>query len=191
MHRSHIHGPPPVSEPNPVRIRPARAAEAASIGALSVFAYMHGGHLQADDSYAATLRDVASRLAQTFVAVDAGDRVIGAVTICTFGDDHAELASPSEGEFRFLAIDPGSWGRGVGTALVAFAEGNLHARGFDTVVIRVISLNTRAQRLYERLGYLRTPERDVVIGSSQTACGVSDVTLQAYRKDLALSPTDA
>ena len=75
-----------------MRIRPARAAEATTIGELSVLAYTQGGHLQADDSYASTLRNVASRLAQTFVAVDDDDRVIGAVTVCHFGDDHAELA---------------------------------------------------------------------------------------------------
>ena len=174
-----------------MRIRPARAAEATTIGELSVLAYTQGGHLQADDSYASTLRNVASRLAQTFVAVDDDDRVIGAVTVCQFGDDHAELAVPGEGEFRFLAIDPDSWGHGIGATLVEFAEGRLRSGGIDTVVIRVISLNVRAKALYEHLGYQRIPERDVVIGSSQTACGVSDVTLQAYRKDLRLNPVDA
>lgn len=175
----------------PISIRPARSAEATYIGELSVVAYTQGGHLQADDSYAATLRDVASRLAQTFVAVDDDDRVIGAVTVCHFGDEHAELAARGEGEFRFLAIEPGSWGRGIGTALVEFAEDRLRSRGIDTVVIRVISLNTRAQALYEHRGYQRLPERDVIIGSSHTACGVSDVTLLAYAKDLHLSATDA
>lgn len=174
-----------------MRIRPARVAEAATIGELSVVAYTQGGHLQAEDSYAATLRNVASRLAQTFVAVDEDDRVIGAVTVCHFGDDHAELAAPGEGEFRFLAIDPRSWGHGIGTALVEFAEELLRSRGIGTVVIRVISLNSRAQALYEHRGYQRIPERDVVIGSSQTACGVSDVTLLAYEKGLGLNPTGA
>jgi ribosomal protein S18 acetylase RimI-like enzyme len=52
-----------------------------------------------------------------------------------------------------LRVLPVLYGKGVGTRLVAAAEGVLRDRGFDLAEIGVETENTGARRLYERLGY--------------------------------------
>lgn len=141
-------------------IRPIHGDEAQSVGDLLVTAYVTGGHLDADSAYTHTLLDVGSRLDYTLVAEEAG-RVVGTVCFCPpDGSSPAVLSEDGEYEFRFLAIEPDVWGRGVGQALVAECEARAVAAGAERMVISVISLNERALTFYAQLGYVRLPERD-------------------------------
>ena len=139
----------------------AAPADFELIGGLCVRAYSAGGHLQPGDSYAEVLSNVADRAALARVVVARVDDVIaGTVTICEPGSPYAELSSPGELEFRFLAVEPSCWGQGIGEALVAECE--LHARdaGARRMVICVIDINEGGHRFYQRLHYIRCPERD-------------------------------
>jgi GNAT superfamily N-acetyltransferase len=147
----------------PVEIRAARPDEHDAAGALCVRAYIAGGHLDPADPYADTLRDVAARASTTELLVAIRDgAMVGTVTICPPGSPWAEFSRPGEFEFRFLAVEPESWGSGVAPALVAACEACARAIGAPTIVIGVIERNVAGHRLYTRLGFERCPERDWV-----------------------------
>ena len=130
------------------------------MGQLLVTAYVTGGHLDADSAYTHALLDVGSRLDYTLVAEEGG-RVVGTVCLCPpDGISPAVLSEDGEYEFRFLAIEPDAWGRGVGQALVAECESRAVEYGVERMVISVINLNERALAFYALQGYVRLPERD-------------------------------
>ena len=51
-----------------------------------------------------------------------------------------------------------SWGQGVGSALLAYAEQEIAARGMATAHLSVIASNARAIAFYERRGWQRLRE---------------------------------
>ena len=143
-------------------IRAARAQEYAAVGELTARVYLDAGFVAAGHPYEPVLKDAAGRArkAELLVAVD-GDRVVGSVTFAAGGSPYADTAEgPDEADFRMLVVDPAARGRGVGEALVRACA----ARARDTGA-RVLRLSTQpdmhaARRLYERLGFVRTPELD-------------------------------
>ncbi|MHC0431684.1 GNAT family N-acetyltransferase [Streptomyces sp. O3] len=149
-------------------IRPARAEEYEALGELTGQAYLRGGHLDLndDDGYLNTLRDVAGRAArgEVLVAVDQqapeGAAPLGGVTFVLAGSPLADIARPGEAEFRMLAVDPAARGRGVGEALVRACLARAEAAGCTGMVLSTQPSMRTAHRLYERLGFARTPDRD-------------------------------
>jgi ribosomal protein S18 acetylase RimI-like enzyme len=159
----------------PVEIRAARLDEQEVAGDLCVRAYIEGGHLDPADPYAETLRDVAARASTTELLVAVRDgAIVGTVTICPPESPWAEFCRPGEFEFRFLAVEPESWGSGVAPSLVDACEERARDIGASTIVIGVIEHNAAGHRLYARLGFERCPERDWV--------PVPHVNLWAYRR---------
>ena len=73
------------------------------------------------------------------------------------------------GEVRSLYLDPTVVGRGLGSVLLAAAEGLLRDAGFTAAVLWVVDGNAPARRFYERLGWVadgatkRTPVDDEVL----------------------------
>jgi ribosomal protein S18 acetylase RimI-like enzyme len=67
----------------------------------------------------------------------------------------------SMGEWRLLDLSlvPRARGRGVGTALLRWVQGDAVAAGADAVDLHVEVTNTAASRLYLRLGFRRSPSR--------------------------------
>ena len=145
-----------------MEIRAARPEEYDGIGELTVTAYaaILGSRLSAD--YAAELRAVAQRAsaAEVLVAVEPDGTVLGSVTNAPDGGPYAEVARSGEAEFRMLAVDASARGRGVGQALVEHCLAVARSRGRDRMVLSTTSWMTTAHRLYERLGFRRTPDRD-------------------------------
>lgn len=146
-------------------IRAARPDEYADLGEITARAYLDDGLLDfgADDPYLETLRDVAARAAgsEVLVAVDADGTVVGGVAYAAGGSAWANIAGDGEAEFRMLAVATAARGRSVGEALVrACLE---RARGTEGCVRMCLSTHKAmlgAHRIYERLGFVRTPERD-------------------------------
>ncbi|MBB3661512.1 ribosomal protein S18 acetylase RimI-like enzyme [Prauserella sediminis] len=145
-----------------IRVRIAEPEEYAAIGELTVEAYTAGGHLADDVGYDAALRDVAGRAATADVLVATGGdgAVLGSVTVVEAGTPKAEVARAGELEFRMLAVSPDAQGRGVGEALTRAVVDIARVRRISRVVLSSRDRMTTAHRLYERLGFTRTPERD-------------------------------
>ena len=107
---------------SPLLIRNAQPAEYGRVGDLTIAAYaaLPVDHLWG--GYADEIRDVAGRAAaaDVLVAVDTeADTVAGAVTLVTDPTSPwLEWTEPGEVQFRLLAVDPETRGRGVGEALV-------------------------------------------------------------------------
>ncbi len=142
-------------------IRRARPEEFAAAGALTVRAYVAGGHLDGDEDYIAVLRDASARAerATLLVAVE-GDSVVGTATFAVHGSGWTEAAEPGEAELRMLAVAPERSGTGVGRALVEAVLADARARGVDRIVLFSQESMTRAQGMYRRSGFVRRPEHD-------------------------------
>ncbi|MQY03405.1 GNAT family N-acetyltransferase [Actinomadura macrotermitis] len=144
-----------------VVVREARAADYAKVGELTVEVYVHSGLIDAASGYVATLRDAADRAAKAelLVAELAGD-LVGAVAYCPPGSPYAELAGPGEGEFRMLAVLGRARGQGVGRALVQACADRARAAGLRGLRLSTQRNMVDAHRMYERMGFVRTPDRD-------------------------------
>ncbi len=143
-----------------MRLRRLREGEADVVGALTVAAY-EPFLLGAEDLYRERLADVArrDREAEVWVAVE-GDALLGNVTVCPPGSPWCEIAGDGEGEFRMLAVSPAAQGRGVGRALAELVVERFRRDGARAVVLSSLHDMAGAHRLYERLGFVRAPDRD-------------------------------
>ena len=142
-------------------VRRPTEAELDAVGRITVEAYRDDGLIDAGDDYLTELADAARRHreAEVWVAGD-GEEVRGSVTFCRPGTPFAALARDNEGEFRMLAVARAARRRGVAEALVARIVDPARELGHDEVVICSMPESSTAQRLNERLGYRRLPERD-------------------------------
>ncbi len=138
--------------------------ELAAVGALTVAAYTADGYLRgAEDGYAEHLRAAGDRAreAELAVAVDETDgSLLGTVTYVRAGTPWAEVSKPGQAEFRMLAVAPEARGRGVGAALTGWCLDRARAEGCTGIVLSTLPMMHAAHRLYERLGFVRTPELD-------------------------------
>ena len=162
-----------------VGIRVAREHEIDAVGRLTVAAYAADGRITADHPYATHLADAGARLrdAVLLVATSPGGELVGTVTLVPPESSIAEMCRPSEMEVRMLAVAPASRGRGVGEALARACIEVARERGCERVILSSGTWMTVAHRLYERLGFVRVPERD---WSPRV-----DVSLLAYELPLA------
>lgn len=144
----------------PTRIRRALSTDHDAVADLTASVYRGEGFSSAD--YEPSLRDVTSRAASAtvLVAVDDADRVLGAVTAATRGGEWAEQAARGEAVIRMLAVARDARGSGAGEALVRACLAQ--ARADSCSIVRLSSQEDMraAHRLYERLGFTRTPSLD-------------------------------
>src|SRR5215468_8547289 len=131
-------------------IREAAPEEMAVVGEIRIAAYVAGGSMSADSSYAATLRELGA---------DGKDLVLVAVIP---GDDglSGRVAGPCEAEVRALAVGPRAQGSGVGAELLARLIERAGETGTRQLVLCTLPDMQAARRLYERAGFKRRPERD-------------------------------
>ncbi len=140
-------------------VRPAVPQEHAPIGELTASTYLSEG--LCDDDYAEHLRDVSTRAAHATVLVALiDDELAGSLTVATRGGPYAEGHDPGTAVIRMLVTAPAFRGRGVGAALVERAI--TCAREDRCSVVRLSTQESMkaAHRVYERLGFTRTPARD-------------------------------
>lgn len=165
-------------------IRPAHEDELAAVGRLTVDAYVVDGFVSADGEYAAQLRDAEPRAreAELYVALGENGELVGTVTYCPAGSAYQELAGPGEGEFRMLAVAPEARGSGVAEAMVRMCVERSEELGYDAVVLSSMASQRQAHRLYERVGFRRTPDLDWRPRP--------DVELLAFRLDLSRARAD-
>jgi len=146
-----------------VKLRRATSWDYAIAGELTVEAYAEFTAGPAD-SYIEHLRDAETRdrEAELWVATpdDREDLVLGCVTVCPPGSPWREISRDDEGEFRMLAVAPAVRGRGVGEALVRMCVDRFRSEGARAVVLCTLKEMVAARELYERLGFVRLPERD-------------------------------
>ena len=143
-----------------LHITPCEPADYDAIDHLTARAYAPGG-FAADDPYFIEILNVAQRAQQALVLVARQNSVpVGTLTCALPGSSWQEIARADEAELRILAVAPEQQRHGIGSALVrASIE---HARHADctALVLSSAAWMTAAHRLYQRLGFRHTPERD-------------------------------
>lgn len=146
-----------------VTIRLAREDELAAVGELTIGAYRADDFVaEVTGPYALKLTDARARAeeAELLVAVDGAGTVLGTVTIALAGTPWAQVAAVDELEFRMLAVSPAARGRGVGEALTRRVIERAEELGLRAVALSSSQNMLVAHRLYERLGFRRSPEAD-------------------------------
>lgn len=120
------------------------------------------GHLPVSEERAAFEADTSGRAAsgEVLLAVESDGRIIGSASVLRALTPYARVARPGEAEMRLLAVDPDAQGRGVGAALMRAALETALGWGAEALVLDTGRENLAAQRLYERLGFERVPERE-------------------------------
>jgi predicted N-acetyltransferase YhbS len=145
-------------------IREARPEDYAAIGNLTVEAYAAISPHAMGGNYDEELRDVAARVKEcvVFVAVD-GDEVIGSVTYVP-GPHTAfsEFDDEDAAGIRMLAVSVARQGAGAGAALTAACIDRARADGRRQIVLHSTDRMTVARAMYERRGFVRTVDRDVI-----------------------------
>lgn len=129
------------------------------MGELTVEAYSRDGFVKGE--YAMTLRAAADRAAKAelWVAADSSG-LLGTVTYCPVGSVYREIGRDDEGEFRMLGVAGRARGLGIGTALTERCIARTRELGQQRIVMSSADYMTSAHRIYERLGFVRLPERD-------------------------------
>ena len=145
-----------------VTIREARSDELEAVGALTVDAYVADGRITVDDPYTERLRDAAARArdAALLVAIAPDGTLLGTATYVPPGTPFAELGAVGEAEIRMLAVSPAARGGGVGRLLSEACIERARTAGCQAVALSSGTWMAAAHRLYERLGFVRTPDRD-------------------------------
>jgi GNAT superfamily N-acetyltransferase len=145
-----------------VEIRLARPDELAEVGRQTAEVYVGDGFMSATDDYVPQLVDAVRRAeqAELWVAVDEAGRVLGSVTFCPVGSSYREIGGEDEGEFRMLAVADAARGQGVGRALVQHCLDRSRDLGYVGVRMSTMDKMTSAHRVYERLGFTRSPDDD-------------------------------
>jgi GNAT superfamily N-acetyltransferase len=114
-----------------------------------------------DDEYTPQLRDVRSRMetCTVLVAVE-DDRVVGGTAYVPGPGPWADRCTPDEAEFRMLVVDPAYRNQGIGEAIVRRCIDLATTGGKARLVLLTEKNMTAAHRIYDRLGFVRAPDRD-------------------------------
>ena len=143
----------------PTTVRRSAPSDHEAVAALTASVYCGEGFSSAD--YEPALRDVGSRAATATVLVgEAAGRIVGAVTVATRGGPWAEQAVSGEAVIRMLVVAQDARGTGAGEALVRACLDVAREDGCALVRLSSQEDMTSAHRLYERLGFVRTPSFD-------------------------------
>lgn len=138
------------------------------------------------DAYLAELVDVRSRLSvgETYVATREG-RLVGSIAF--YPDVALEGWSTFPAGwagFRALVVDPAFRGAGIGRMLVELCLARGRDVGAPALGIHTIALLDDAVKLYERVGFVRCPQFDMLAAEVFPAKDADEMRALAFRVDL-------
>ncbi|MFC5380574.1 GNAT family N-acetyltransferase [Aquipuribacter nitratireducens] len=143
------------------QVHPGETALVRACGTLAGEVYGGEGLIVDEEGYLHVVADAAPRAREAVLlaALD-GDRLLATATYATAGNRWAELARPGEAEMRMLAVAASARGRGVGPAVTRWCLDRARGEGCHRFVLSSGPRMTTAHRMYERMGFTRTPDRD-------------------------------
>ena len=143
-----------------LHITPCEPADCDTIDRLTALAYAPSG-LAPDDPYFIEILNAAQRAQQALVLVARENGVpVGTLTCALPGSSWQEIARANEAELRILAVAPEQQRQGIGNALVRVSIEHARRAGCTALVLSSAAWMHAGHRLYERLGFHHTPERD-------------------------------
>jgi len=156
-------------------LRPATTADTRALSRLGTDSFVAAfGHLYAEEdlngflaethSPQAIARELSRRDARYCLAeTDGGLAGYCKLVLACGWPEHARGQNPIE--LKQLYAAPGTTGRGVGTALMAWVLDQARAHGADEIQLSVWNENTGAQRFYARHGFTRLADITFRVGS--------------------------
>ena len=149
--------------PDDVSVGPCADGEWEAVVSLLHAVYADEGYVPCEHAARSYTRERLTAGGLVLVARDSTS-VLGVVVLTYPGGTLSGIARQDEVEFRMLAVAPSGRGRGVGERLVRACLDRAASEPFcaDRVVLWTQPSMNAAQRLYERLGFARAPERDAV-----------------------------
>ena len=149
-------------------VREARPEDDAAVGEILVEGYLTAyarkmPEVVVGEERRRTLRDVAGkRKIATVLVVEVDGRVAGTVAIFKPGAETNEAWVPGAADLRHLAVDPALQGQGLAAPLLDEAERIAReVWKVPAICLHVRRGNAGVARLYQRRGYLRSPEGDL------------------------------
>lgn len=144
-----------------LEIRRAQAGEHAGIDELLRAAYAHDYGPSGSAGDPMHRADVRARAHDVWVAIDSDGLFVGSVTTRRPGGPslHEDVAE-TELDLRLLGVSPLARRRGIGAAIMRHIEDVARDAGWSAVTLKTAPNMSGAHRLYEALGFSRTPERD-------------------------------
>lgn len=110
------------------------------------------------------------------VAEEGGELVAAALALQALEREGAGPGPvPGLAHVTMVAVAPGRWGRGLGATVLSAALREASARGFRRAQLWTHETNRRAQRLYERLGW---------VASGQTKIDDQGEAIRHYAREL-------
>jgi len=154
-----------------VTVDPNQTMRLSEIGELTALAYLADGLLDAAHPYVPELRNAKARAEHAILLMmadgdDGQGAAVGTLTVVPAGSPFAEFAREDEYELRMLAVSPLARGRGIGRTLTTFGLDLAVSEGAQRVALSTMEDMHAAHRLYEKLGFVRQPERDWVAHAS-------------------------
>ena len=149
-----------------MRVQPVASDQYEELAEITVAAYRALPGRPPSPEYEAVLRDVAARDRDATVLVAVGDdgRLLGGVTYVAAADNPlAEFDRDDQAGFRMLAARPDAQGRGVGAALLEACVDLARRDGKRQLTLYTTSSMDAAHRLYDRYGFRRAPEFDMMV----------------------------
>ena len=139
------------------------------------------------DAYLAELMNVHGRMdvGETYVATSEG-RLVGSIVF--YPDVALEGWSTFPAGwagFRALVVDPVFRGAGIGRTLVELCLARGRDVGAPVLGIHTVPLLDDAVKLYERVGFVRCPEFDMLAADVFPTAGADDMRALAFRVGLA------
>lgn len=158
-------------ETRPFEIRLARPEELAALGALVADAYAALAGMPTPDEqpgYYAMVRDAPARARnpaiQVVAAIAADGELLGSADLITemtqYGSGGTATRRGDAAGIRLLAVTPAARGQGVGKALTRDCIERAGALGRSSVVLHTTRAMETAWRMYEQLGFRRSPDLD-------------------------------
>jgi ribosomal protein S18 acetylase RimI-like enzyme len=155
---------PPLELGNGLEIRPVRASDEPALARLRDHAFSRhfDRYLFVEDL---DPRKDSERAVRTLLAGEWGEFLPWASRVAESAGgvvgDALVIRSEGRALIADVAVEPAQQGRGIGRRLVTDAVTALRHRGERVIALAVTEENTRAVRLYERLGFVRAlgPER--------------------------------
>lgn len=145
-----------------LQIRRVRPEEYASVGRMVRAAYDSAYRL--DSGYLDDIEDVAGRDAGAEVLIaEEASVILGSITIPRPGEHQLSDSAADEMDVRLLGVAPEARGRGIGVLLMDHCAAVARERGLRRLVLHTGEQMIAAQRLYERLGFVRIPDRAFTI----------------------------
>ena len=141
-------------------VRDALPGELAEVGEIRVNAYQQAGFLAPTSAYIPVLRGLGGAGDGTVLVATDGSRILGTVMLQFWPDGGQVGVGEDEAEIRALAVVPDAQGQGAGSALLHAAIARAAQRGIRLLVLLTQPEMLAAQRLYQRAGFRRLPERD-------------------------------